>query len=148
MLHDEESIQHFGHLVKDSTEMQEINHPKMCMGPCCRSNSNFRCEPQILKNYSRIHVFGIGYLHLRQLAKDGHWTPEIQEALQIYRPKDHIVVNKCNCEQVLIPENLPLSLPEDEGNIQVCGLRSLRRRGFFVKNECLPMYNFPQVEFI
>jgi hypothetical protein len=61
---------------------------------------------------------------------------------------DHIVVNKCNREQVPIPENLPLSFREDEGNIQVHGLRSPWRKGFFVKNERLPMYNFPLVEYI
>ena len=148
MLHYEESIQRFGHLVKDSTETQEMIHPKMCMGPDGRSNRNFRYKRQILNDYSRIHVLRMQCLHLRQLSNEGHWTPDIQEALQLYRPKDQIVVNKCNREQVPIPEDLPLSFREDEGNIQVRGLRSPRRKGFFVKNECLPMYNFPLVEYI
>jgi hypothetical protein len=148
ILHYEESVQRFGHLVKDSTETQDMNHPKMCMGPYRRSNRNFRYERQILNNYSHIYVFQMQCLHLWQLATEGHWTPEIQEALQLYRPKDQIVVNKCNREQVPIPENLPLSFREDEGNIQVRGLQSPRRKGFFVKNERLPMYNFPLMEYI
>ena len=39
-------------------------------------------------------------------------------------------------------------LTEDEGNIKVRGLRSPRRKGFFVKNERLPMYNFPLIQYI
>jgi len=148
MLHYEESVHRFGHLVKDSTEAQEMNHPKRCMGPYRRSNSYFRYERQILNDYSLIHVLRMWCLHLWQLAKEGHWTPEIQQALQLYRPKDQIVVNKLNRKQVPKPENLPFSFREDEGNIQVRGLRSPRRKGFFVKNESLPMYNFPLVEYI
>jgi len=148
MLQYDDSIQRIGHLVKDSTETQEINHPTICMGPYRRSNGNFQYERQILNDYSRIHVLRMRCLHLWQLAKESHWTPEIQEALQLYRPQDQIVVNKCNCEQVPIPEDLPLSFREDEGNIQVCGLRSPRRKCFFVKNERLPLYNFPLVEYI
>jgi len=87
-------------------------------------------------------------LHLRQLATKDHWTPDIQEALQLYRPNDQIVVNKCNREQVLILEDLPFSFHEDEGNIQVRGLQSPRRKGFFAKNERLPMYNIPLIEYI
>jgi len=87
MLHYEESIQRFGHLVKDSTQTQEMNHPKMWIRPYRWSNCNFRYEGQILHDYCRIHVLRMGCLHLRQLAKDGHWTPKIQEALQLYRPK-------------------------------------------------------------
>jgi len=109
MLHSEESVQGFGHLVKHSTEMREMNNPKMCKGPCRRSNPKFRFKGQILNNYSRIHDFRMRCLHLRQLAKEGHSSPEIQEALQLYRPKDQIVVIKCNREQVPIPANLPLS---------------------------------------
>jgi tRNA nucleotidyltransferase/poly(A) polymerase len=148
MLHYEESVQRFGHLVKDSTETQEMNHPKMCIGHYRQSNRNFRYKRQILNDYSRIHVLRMRCLHLRQLPKEGHWTPKIQEALQLYQRKDQIVVNKCNREQVPIPENLPLSFREDEGNIQVRVLRSPRRKGFFVKNERLPMYKFPLVEYI
>jgi hypothetical protein len=33
MLHYEESVQRFGHLVKDSTETQEMTNTMMCMGP-------------------------------------------------------------------------------------------------------------------
>ena len=145
MLHYEESSKCFGHLVKDSTEAQEMNHPKRCMGRYHRSNRNFRSERQILYDYSRINVLRIKCLHLRQLAKEGHWTPKIEEALQLYRPKDQIVVNKCNRKQVPILEDSPVSFPEDEGNIQVHGLRSPSRKGFFVKNERLAMYNFPLV---
>jgi hypothetical protein len=57
MLHYEQSVQRFGHLVKDSTETEEMNHPKICMGPYCRSNRNFRYEQQIHNDYLRIHVF-------------------------------------------------------------------------------------------
>lgn len=35
MLHYEKPIQHFGHLVKDTTEVQEMNHVEKCIGPCC-----------------------------------------------------------------------------------------------------------------
>jgi hypothetical protein len=87
-------------------------------------------------------------LHLRQLAKEGHWTPEIQEALQLYRQKDQIVVNKCNREQVPIPVNLPHRFREDQGNIPVRGLRSPRRKDFYGKNERRTMSNFPLVEYI
>jgi len=148
MLHYEESVQHFGHLVKDSTKMQQMNHPTMCMCPYRLSNRNFRYERQILNDYLRIHVLRMRCLYFWQLAKEGHCTLEIQEALQLYRLKDQIVVNKCNREQVPIPENLPISFREDEGNIQVRGLRSTGRKGLFVKNECLPMYNFPLVEYM
>jgi len=71
-LHYEKSIQCFGHLVKDSTEMQEMNHPKMCMCPCRRQNRNFQYERQILNDYSHIHVLRMRCLHLRQLAEKGH----------------------------------------------------------------------------
>jgi len=148
MLHYEQPVQRVGHLVKDSTETQEWNHPKMYMGTYCRSNRNFQYERQILNDYLRIHVLRMGFLHLQHLAKEGHWTPEIQQALQLYWPKDQIVVTKCNHEQVPKPENLPLSFRQDEGNIHVRGLQSPRRKGFFLKNKRLPMYNFPPVEFI
>jgi len=118
------------------------------MDPYRDSNPHFRYELHILKDYSRIHVLRIRSLHLRQLANDGQWTTEMQGALWLYQPKNQIVVNKCNREQVPIPENLPLSFHEDERNIQVRGLPSPRRNGFFVKNECLPMYNFLLVEYI
>ena len=95
-----------------------MNHPTICMGPCRWSDRNFWYEWQILDDYSRIHVVQMRCLHLRQLAKKGHWTPEIQDALQLYRPKDQIVVNKCAHEQVPIPENLPLSFHRDVGNMQ------------------------------
>ena len=81
LLHYDKSVQCFGHLVKDCTETQERKHPKMCMGHYCQSNRNFPYERQILNNYSRNHVLRMGYLHLWQLATEGHWTPEIQEAL-------------------------------------------------------------------
>jgi hypothetical protein len=126
MLHYEESVQRLGQLVKDSTETEEMNHPKMCIGPYRRSNRNFRYEWQILNDYSNIHVLRMRCLHLRQPAKEGDRTHEIQEALQLYRPKDQIVVNKYNREQVPIPENPPLSFRKAEGNIQVRGLRSPR----------------------
>ena len=87
-------------------------------------------------------------LHLRRLATDGDWTFEIQQAHQLFRPKDQIVVNICNHEQMRIPEDLRGSLRDDEVNIQVCGQWSLRWKRFFVKNERLPMYNFPLTEYI
>jgi len=55
-------------------------------------------------------------------------------------------VNKCNHVQLPIAENLPLIFPENVGIIQVCGLRSSRRKGFFGKNERLPMYTFPLLD--
>jgi hypothetical protein len=69
MLHFEESVERFGHLVKDSTETHEMNHPKMCRGPRLRSNSNFRYEWHILEDYSfiqflwkrRLHLWPVGY---------------------------------------------------------------------------------------
>jgi len=39
-------------------------------------------------------------------------------------------------------------LPEDGGNIPVGRPQSPQRKGFFVQNECLPMYNFPLIEYI
>jgi hypothetical protein len=72
MLHYDESVQPCGHLVKDSTEMQDTNHPPMCMGPYRWSNREFWYKRQNLNNYSRNHVLRIRCLHLRQLAKDGH----------------------------------------------------------------------------
>jgi len=59
-----------------------------------------------------------------------------------------MVVNKCNCEQVSILENLPIMFHKDEGNSQVSGLRSPRQKGIIVMNKCLPMYNCPLVEYI
>jgi hypothetical protein len=67
MLHYEESVQRFGHLVKDSTETQQRNHPKMCVGPYRRPNRNFQYEQQILNDYSSIHVLRMQCLHLRLL---------------------------------------------------------------------------------
>jgi len=84
MLHYEESVQPFGHFVKDSTEAQEMNHPKMYIGPHRRSNRNFQYERQILNDYSHIHVLWMQCLDLWHLAKDGDWTTQIQEALQLY----------------------------------------------------------------
>jgi len=51
MLHYKESVQCFEHLVKDSTKTQDMNHPKMCMGPYRQSNCNFRYKLQILDDY-------------------------------------------------------------------------------------------------
>jgi hypothetical protein len=89
------------------------------MGPSRRSNHNFQYQRQLLNDNLCIHVLRMHFLHLRQLTKEDHWTPEILETLQFYRPRDQIVVNKCNQEQVPIAENLPLSFRENEGNIQV-----------------------------
>jgi len=71
----------------------------------------------------------------------------MKEAHQLYRPMDQIVVTKCNHEQVPIPENVHLHFREDAGNIQVRGVRSPIHTGFFVENECLPMYNLPLIEY-
>jgi len=148
MLHYEESIQRFGHLVNDSTETQEMNHSKMCMGAYRWLICYFRYEWQILNHNSRIHFLPMQFLDLPQLAKQSHWSPKIQESLQLYRPKDQIVINKCNREQLPITEDLPLNYREDEGNIQSCGLQSPRRRGFFGKKEHLSMNNFPLGEYL
>ena len=56
MVHYEESVQRFGHLVKDSTKTQEINHSKLCMGSYHRSNRNFQYESQILNDLLCIHI--------------------------------------------------------------------------------------------
>jgi len=72
MLHYKESVQHFRHLVKDSTRTQEMNHLKMYMGPYCWSNRNFWYSGQFFNNYSRIHVFQMWFLHLWQLASEAH----------------------------------------------------------------------------
>jgi len=78
-------------------------------------------------------------LHLRQLAKEGHCSPQIEEAINLYQPKDRIVITPCNREQVLIPEDLPLSFCEDKelSNIVHCSLPD--EIGSFVRNEHLPM---------
>jgi len=34
ILHYEELVQHFGNLVKDNTEMQEMINPTICIGRC------------------------------------------------------------------------------------------------------------------
>jgi len=125
-----------------------MNHPRMPMGPYRWSKCNFLYEWQILNNYLHIHVLRMWYLHLLQVAKEVHWTPDIQESLQLYRPKGQIVINQCNREQEPIPEHLPFCFCQDEGKIQVRGLRSPRWKGFYVKNEHLPMYNFPLVEYL
>jgi len=72
----------------------------------------------------------------------------MQDPLQLYRPKDPIVVNTCNHKQVPMAEDLPLHFRKDKGIIQVRWLRTPSWRGFFVKNERLPIYNFPLVEYI
>jgi hypothetical protein len=41
MLHYEESVQLIGQVGKDSTEIQEMNHPTMCMGPYRQSHRTF-----------------------------------------------------------------------------------------------------------
>jgi hypothetical protein len=148
MLHYEETVRCFAHLVKNSSKTQGINHPKMCMGPYYLSKHNICYAQPILNNYSPIHILWMLLLHLRQLAKEGHWTPDIQQALQLYQPTGQIIVNICNHELVPVLENIPLSFRKDEGNIQVHGLRSHRRKGFFVQNEDHPMFNFPLIEYL
>jgi hypothetical protein len=148
MLHYEETVRCFAHLVKNSSKTQGINHPKMCMGPYCPSKHNICYAQPIFNNYSPIHILWMLLLHLRQLAKEGHWTPDIQQALQLYQPTGQIIVNICNHELVPVLENIPLSFRKDEGNIQVHGLRSHRRKGFFVQNEDHPMFNFPLIEYL
>jgi len=140
-----ESVPRFGHLVKDSTEMQERNYPIMCIVHYQRWNRNFRYERQILNDNRCIHVIGMQCLHLQHLANLNRRPSAIQEALRLFQPKDWIVVNKCNSEQTPMPENLPLGFCDDEGNIEVCHVRSPSRMRFSVKNEILPMYNYPLI---
>jgi len=147
MLHYQESVQCFGHLVKDSTQMEEMNHRKIVMAPYRWPNHNFWHTRRIPKDYSHINVLRMWRLHFRPLAKEGHSTPEIQEQLLLHQPKDQIVLNKFHREPVLTPENLPLSFCKNEGHPQVRGLQSPRRKGFLVRNECLPMYNVPLVAY-
>ncbi|KAF8535310.1 hypothetical protein BDD12DRAFT_808667 [Trichophaea hybrida] len=64
MLHYDKSVQRFGHIDKNSTKTQEMNHPKMCLGRYWRSKRNFRYEQQVLNDYTRIHVLLMQYLHL------------------------------------------------------------------------------------
>ena len=71
MLHYEGSVQHIRHLVKENSDTQEINEPKMCIGPYRRSTCNFLYEQPILNDYLIIHVLWIWCLHLWQLAKTG-----------------------------------------------------------------------------
>ena len=97
-LHYEESVQCVGHLVKDSTQTHEMNNSKMCMGLYHWANGSIRYAQQILNDSSCILLLWILYLHLPMLGKAGHWAPEAQEALQLYWPKDQIVVNKYNSE--------------------------------------------------
>jgi len=56
MLHYAELVQRSGQLVKEITEMQEMNYPKMLMGPYCCSNRNFQWEWEVLNHYSAIAV--------------------------------------------------------------------------------------------
>jgi hypothetical protein len=56
MLLYEKSVQCFGQLVKHSTETQEMNYPKMCIGHNRLSNSNIQCEQQMLNDNLGIHV--------------------------------------------------------------------------------------------
>lgn len=102
MVHYEKSVQRFEHLVKDSTEVQEMNHVEMFIGSGRRSNHDFRYKCHILNDHSHILVFWMQSLLLCWLRKEGHWTTKIWEALQLYRPKDQTVVNACNSEVVQI----------------------------------------------
>ena len=72
MLHYAQSVQRSGQVVKEITEMQEMNYPKMVMGPNCRSNGNFQYEWEILNHYSAMPVLWMWCLHHRQQAKVGH----------------------------------------------------------------------------
>jgi len=55
MLHSAELIQRFGHLVKGSTEAQQMDDSIMRIGPDCRMNRNIPYQWQILNNYFCIH---------------------------------------------------------------------------------------------
>jgi len=72
MLHYEDWVQRFGHLVKDSTKRQERNNSKMCMGSDCQLYRNIQYEQEIPNNYLHILVLQMQWLHLRQWAKEGH----------------------------------------------------------------------------
>jgi len=125
-----------------------MDHPKMCVCPYHRSNCNFWYQQQIFNDYSHIHVLCMRFLYRWQLLREGHLTHEIQQELQLYRWRNHSVVNTWHCEQVPIPENLPLSFRKDEGNILLCGRQSPRQIRFFVNNVRLLMDDIPLVEYI
>jgi hypothetical protein len=65
-------------------ETHQMKHPIMWMDPCHVSNRNIQSKWQILNERSHIHFLHVCCLYRWQLAEEAYWTPEIQEAVQLY----------------------------------------------------------------
>jgi len=143
-------IRRSGELVQQSTEYSELMHSIQQKHPYSRSNRGVDFEQQMLDDYNRIHCFRIRRLTLLQLAREDHYTPEIQRVLGLYREKDRNRVSRYLCEGNPLPEpdTLPLFIPSGQSELTRRRVRSRTAQNSYVRNDPLLGYNYPLSEYI
>jgi hypothetical protein len=148
LLHYPESIERFGNLLHVSTESSESNHSIMVTEPYRRSNSKPGYENQILGDYGRIYAVRMRRLWLRQLAIEGWTTPETQQTLGLYTPKDYNVVKLCLRKGQPIPHDLPVHIEKHDQVPLTRGVSSTILHGFWAREELMEGFNLSLPDYL
>jgi hypothetical protein len=148
LLHYPESIERFGNLLHVSTESSESNHSIMVTEPYRRSNSKPGYQNQILSDYGRIYALKMRRLQLRQLAIEGWTTPETQETLGLYTPKDYNLVKLRLRKGQPVPPDLEVHIESQEEVTLTRGVSSTIRHGFWAREELMDGFNMDLSDYL